>query len=312
MKLVINVPCFNEEKTLPLVLNELPREIPGIDSIEVQIVDDGSTDQTATVAEKYGVRVIKHKRNFGLGVAFKHGVEAALAHRADIMVNTDGDNQYPSKYIVDLVKPVVAGEADLVIGDRQTRRIDHFSPLKKALQWFGSSLVRMLTGSDVVDAVSGFRAYSRESLLKINVVTKFSYVLDTIMQCSKKELKMTSVKIQVNPPTRKSRLFKNMFQHMRKSGFNLLRLYIVYKPFATFCVFAIFFALPALGLVLRFLFEYFASGRHAGHIQSLIAAAVLAIVAALMLVLGIVGELLKTNRELIEEQLYIQKKHLFT
>jgi glycosyltransferase involved in cell wall biosynthesis len=311
MKLVINIPCYNEEQTLPLVLQELPKKIAGIDTIEVQIIDDGSTDNTAGIAEKAGCRVIRHKRNLGLGVAFKHGVEAALAAGADIMVNTDADNQYPSKYISDLVKPVVNGAADLVIGDRQTWQVAHFSPLKKILQWFGSSLVRRLTGTDVVDTVSGFRAYSRESLLRLNVLTKFSYVLDTVMQCAKKDLKIMSVSIEVNPPTRKSRLFKNMFQHMRKSGTNLLRLYIVYMPFATFCVFSALFAVPALGLILRFLYEFFADGGHAGHIQSLIAATILAVMAALMFVLGIVGELLKTNRELTEEQLYYVKKNTY-
>lgn len=308
MKLVINIPCFNEEQTLPLVLKELPKKIAGISAIEVQVVDDGSTDGTVAVAEKYGCRVIRHKHNLGLGMAFKHGLEAALANSADIMVNTDADNQYPSRYISELVAPVVAGEADLVIGDRQTWQISHFSPLKKVLQWFGSSLVRMLTGTDVIDTVSGFRAYSREAMLRMNILTRFSYVLDTIMQCAKKGLRIVSVGIQVNPPTRKSRLFKNMFQHIRKSGMNLLRLYMVYKPFATFCAFATAFALPSFGLILRFLYEFFADGGHAGHIQSLIAATILAVVAALMFVLGIVGELLKTNRELIEEQLYITKK----
>jgi len=152
------------KRNIAVAAQWLPKKLPGIDIIEVQILDDGSTDQTAAVAEKFGARVIKHKCNLGLGVAFKHSVEAALTHGADIMVNTDGDNQYPSRYIADLVKPIVAGEADLVIGDRQTWRISHFSPLKKVLQWFGSLLVRKLTGTDVVDTVSGFRAYSRESL----------------------------------------------------------------------------------------------------------------------------------------------------
>jgi glycosyltransferase involved in cell wall biosynthesis len=308
MRLVINIPCYNEEATLPLVLNELPKTLAGIETIEVQVIDDGSTDRTAEIARLAGCRVIRHKQNLGLGVAFKHGIDAALAAGADIMVNTDADNQYPSRYIEALVQPVLNGGADLVIGDRQTWRVAHFSPLKKALQWFGSSLVRTLTGTTVMDTVSGFRAYSRESLLRINILTRFSYVLDTIMQCAKKNLVIAEIPIEVNPPTRASRLFTSMFQHVRKSGLNLLRLYVVYRPFMTFCVFALCFLLPAALLVGRFLYFFATTSGNTGHTQSLVAAAILAISGVMMLVLGIVGHLLKTNRDLIEEQLYHAKK----
>ena len=312
MKLVINIPCYNEEQTLPLVLRELPKQIEGIDSIEVQIVDDGSTDNTITVAEKFGCRVIRHKTNLGLGVAFKHGVEEALRNGADVLVNTDADNQYPSRYIAELVQPILAQNADVVIGDRQTWRVEHFSPMKRVLQWLGSAVVRLLTGSAVKDTVSGFRAYSREALLRLNVLTRFSYVLDTIMQCTKKDLTIVSIKIRVNSPTRRSRLFKNIFQHMYKSASNLLRMYAVYQPFGTFCFFASLFLLPALFLVLRFFYFAITTSGYTGHIQSLIAAAILSITGVLMVVLGIVGDLLQTNRRLVEEQLYLQKKSYYS
>jgi len=310
MKLVINIPCLNEESTLPQVLKELPAQIDGIDEIEVQIVDDGSTDRTAEIAEHYGCRVIQHKTNLGLGVAFKHGIESALENNADIFVNTDADNQYPSKYIPALIKPVLDGKADVTISNRQTWKVKHFSFLKRFLQWFGSASVRLITKSDVKDTVSGFRAYSRESLLRLNVHTPFSYVLDTIMQCSTKNLKMVSVDITTNPPTRKSRLFKNMFQHIRKSGFNLIKVYVMYKPFATFLALSIIFMLPSLGIIGRFLYFYVTEGG-AGHIQSLIGAAILFITAVLMLALGVIVELVKYNRELIEEQLYFQKQQTY-
>lgn len=310
MKLLINIPCFNEENTLPQVLAELPKKIAGIDHLEVQIVDDGSTDKTLEIAQKAGCRIIKHKTNLGLGVAFKHGLESALENGADIMVNTDADNQYPSKYIAELITPILEKKADVVIGDRQTWKIAHFNAFKKVFQWFGSSLVRLLTGTDIIDTVSGFRAYSREALLKLNVSTRFSYVLDTIMQCAQKDIKMLSIPIETNKPTRKSRLFRNMFQHMWKSGFNLLRVYIIYKPFNTFMFMSAIFFIPALLIILRF-FYFFSIGDGRGHIQSLIGAAILAITAVMLFVLGIVGTLLRTNRELLENILYLKKREIY-
>ena len=310
MKLIINIPCLNEEKTLPLVLEELPRKIEGIDEIEIQIIDDGSTDKTVKIAENFGCRIIKHKKNLGLGIAFRHGIESALANSADIMVNTDADNQYPSRYIPLLIQPLLNGEADVTIGNRQTWKVKHFSILKRFLQWLGSASVRKLSKTDVKDTVSGFRAYSRESLLKLNVKTQFSYVLDTIMQCSSKNLIMASVDITPNLPTRKSRLFKNMFQHIRKSGFNLINIYIMYKPFATFLGLSILFLIPSLGIIARYLFFFFTEGGE-GHIQSLIAASMLFGTSALMLAMGIIVELIKYNRELIEDQLYLIRKNYY-
>ncbi len=307
MKLVINIPCYNEEKTLPLVLKEIPKRIKGIKKIEVQIVDDGSTDNTVQVAEKFGCRIVRHKKNLGLGIAFKHGVQEALINGADIMVNTDADNQYPSQYIPDLCRPIIEERADVVIGNRQTWKVKHFSFIKKFFQWFGSFMVRKMTGSDVRDTVSGFRAYSRESLMRINVQTRFSYVLDTIMQCSVKNLKMFSVDIHTNEPTRKSRLFKNMLQHMFKSGSNLINIYVVYMPFPTFFFISTLLFVPSLLIMGRFLYFFIVDGG-LGHIQSLIASAILFISAILFLVLGVIANLIKVNRQLIEENLYIQKK----
>lgn len=311
MKLVINIPCFNEEKTLPLVLRELPTKIEGIDKIEVQIVDDGSTDKTVEVAQKFKVdRIIRHKKNQGLGIAFKHGMQTALENGADIFVNTDADNQYPSRYIKDLVVPVVKHRADLVIGNRKPWTVKHFSPLKRVLQWFGNGITRKILGSNVPDTVSGFRAYSREAMLRINVVTKFSYVLDTIMQAVQKDLKIESIDIETNAPTRKSRLFKNIFQHMKKSGTNLLRIFYLYEPFKTFYYISLPFFIAGLALLIRWIVIYL-QGTGSGNVQSLFISGVLLITGVLLFAMGIIGDSLKTNRMLIEDVLYKLKKKEF-
>lgn len=311
VKLVIQIPCYNEEKTLPLVLKELPKKIEGIDKIEVQIIDDGSKDKTIEIAQEFGVtRIIRHKRNLGLGTSFKDGVEAALSAGADILINTDGDNQYPSRYIPALIQPILEGKADMVIGNRKPWKVKHFSPFKRALQWFGNGLVRRIAGSDVPDTVSGFRAYNKESMLKLNVTTKFSYVLDTIVQATNKGLTITSIPMETNAPTRKSRLFKNIFQHMRKSGTNVIRCFIVYKPFQTFTIAAGLFAIPAIILLLRFLINYFMH-TGAGLVQSLIISAILFFFSGLMITLGVIAGLLGTNRRLIEESIYLKKKEMY-
>ena len=307
MKLIIQIPCLNEEKTLPQVLKEIPKEYKGIKKTEIVIIDDGSTDKTAEIAKKHGCTILKHKKNKGLGNAFKTGLEYALEQRADILVNTDADNQYPSRYIKNIIEPIIKNEADVVISDRQTHKIRHFSPLKKMFQKIGSGLVRKLTKTDVKDTVSGFRAYNKNAMLNLHITTKFSYVLDTIMQLSKKNMRIVNIPITTNKPTRKSRLFKNMYQHMIKSGMNILRLYAVYEPFKTFTFFSLIFFLPGLALATRFLY-YFSQGQGDGYIQSLIATAILIITAVILFTLGIIGELLKTNRTLIEEQYTYQKK----
>lgn len=312
MKLVINIPCYNEEKTLPLVLKEIPKRIDGIKTIEVQIVDDGSSDKTVEVAEKHNVtRIIKHKANMGLGIAFKNGVEAALDANADIMVNTDADNQYPSNYIKDLVEPIVACNADIVIGNRNPWKVRHFSIAKRIFQFFGNLLVRKIIGIYVPDTVSGFRAYSKDSLLRLNIVTKFSYVLDTIMQAVIKNLKIVNVPIDINPPTRKSRLFKNIFQHMQKSLFNVVRLFYIYKPFNSFLILSLLVFIPGFALICRFGYFYL-TGDGSGHVQSLIVAAIFEIASLLVFGFAILGDTIKVTRQIAEDDLYLKKKYLFS
>ena len=310
MKLVINIPCYNEEKTLPLVLNEIPEDIDGFDEVEIQVVDDGSTDRTADVAREHGCTVIEHKRNRGLGMAFKTGVMHALEKGCDVFVNTDADNQYPSKYIPKLTKPVVEGESDLVIGNRQPWKVPHFSVVKKFFQWLGNLSARKIADVDVPDTVSGFRAYSKEALMKLHVTTRFSYVLDTLVQASDKGLKISNVKIKTNPPTRESRLFDNIFEHMIKSGLNLSKLYALYKPFKTFLLLSLVLATPGMILIIRFFYYYF-QGMGDGHIQSLIIASILMVMAGITFALGIIGEIQKHNRQLIEDELYLNKKERY-
>jgi len=310
MKLVINIPCYNEEKTLPLVLRELPKKIEGIDSIEVQIVDDGSKDKTIEVAKSFKVdRIIRHKKNLGLGIAFKDGMDAALATGADIFVNTDADNQYPSKYIKDLVKPILNEKADIIIGNRNPWKVKHFSLIKRFFQYFGNMATRWIADSDVPDTVSGFRAYSRESMLQLNVLTKFSYVLDTIIQASKKGLVIVSIPITTNAPTRKSRLFKSIFEHMKRSASNMIRAYTIYEPFKTFLYLSMVFFIPAIILLIRF-FYYYSIGSGT-HIQSLIISAIFFILGGGLFILGVLADLIGINRQLIEKELYLKKKRFY-
>lgn len=310
MKLVVQIPCFNEEDSLEKVLKEIPKTIKGISKIETQIIDDGSTDRTVEIAKKLGVtRIISHKKNQGLGMSFSDGVEVALKAGADILVNTDGDNQYPGKYIKDLVEPIINNQAEIVIADRQTQTIKHFSWEKKFLQKWGSVVVRMLSGTDVPDAVSGFRAYSRKSLLELNIITRFSYCIDTIVQAGKKGLKIVSIPIRVNPPTRKSRLFSNMWQHIQKSSINLLRVFAVYEPFKTFFIIALVLAIPALFFLLRFIYFYlFVPVEAKGHVQSLIFGSAFLVCSVQALALGILADLVSINRRLMEKILKIEKE----
>ena len=235
MRLFVQVPCLNEEATLPLVIESIPREIPGIDEIHILVVDDGSTDRTVEVARELGVEhFVFHTRNMGLARSFRDGVDYALQHGADIVVNTDGDNQYPQDRIGDLVAPLVAGDADITIGDRQTKTIAHFSPFKKLMQAVGSQVVNFAAETDLPDAASGFRAYSREALYRLNVVTQFSYCMETIIQAGNKRLRIASVPVTTNAKTRESRLFKNIFQHMGRSGQAIMRSYVMFKPHVVF------------------------------------------------------------------------------
>lgn len=303
MKLIVQIPCLNEEKTLALVVNSIPRYIPGVDSVETLVIDDGSTDGTHEVAKKLGVdHIIRHPKNKGLALSFADGVHYALQVGADIIVNTDADNQYPQKDIPRLIAPILTGDAEIVIADRQTSKISHFSPLKKFLQKVGSTMVRKLSGTKVPDAVSGFRAYSRHAALELNIVTDFSYVIETIIQAQYKRLAISSIQISTNAPTRKSRLFKNMLQHITQSTTTMIRIYTMYRPLTVFMIVGVLISI--LGSLFAFRFVYFYTiGEGAGHIQSLIFAAILIMVGFQIIMTGLIGDIIGINRKLLENML---------
>lgn len=304
MKLVVQIPCLNEEKTLPLVLASIPKKIEGVDEVVVQVIDDGSTDRTIGVAKQHGVRhFVRHARNQGLGRAFHDGVQQALEMGADIVVNTDGDNQYPQERIGDLVRPIIEGRADIVIADRQTHKIAHFSPFKKFLQRLGSAVVNKAAGTDIPDAVSGFRAYSRESLIRLNTITRFSYCTETIIQAGNKGLHIESVAIDTNPKLRESRLFKSNFEHVRKSALIIIRAYIMYKPYIIFGWLGGLLLLLGAVPFARFLYYWLVEGDSGGHIQSLVVGSVLLTSAFLCLALNVIASLIRINRILNEEAL---------
>jgi len=304
MKVFIQVPCLNEEETLPAVLQSIPTQIDGVDEIEILVIDDGSSDRTLDVAREHGVtHFVHHTRNMGLARSFRDGVDYALAHGADIVVNTDGDNQYPQDRIGDLVKPILAGEADIVIADRQTQTIVHFSPFKKLMQRFGSHVVNRAASTELPDAASGFRAYSRASLLRLNVVTQFSYCMETIIQAGNKGLEIDSVAVVTNAKTRESRLFKNAGHHMVKSASAIMRSYLMFKPYVIFATLTAMFGVLAAIPLGRFLIIWLTHGETAGNVQSLIFGSIMSVAALLSLALGVISDLLRTNRILLEEQL---------
>ncbi len=307
MKLIIQIPCYNEERTLPLLFERMPRELPGIDQIEFLVIDDGCTDATAEVARSLGVHhVVKipGRNRRWLGRAFKLGTMRALELGADIVVNTDGDNQYPSDQIGALVRPIVEGRAQVVIGDRNPGRIVESSLAKRALQSIGNRVLSLLTGEPPRDGVSGFRAYSREALLRIHIITKFSYTLDTLIQCEKKGLAIEWIPITPNAATRESRLFDSIWTMAGRSALSLLRLITVYEPFRAFLAAALVAFLPAVTLLGRFAyFFFFVHEEAAGHVQSVIVGGALLVIAVLLAVFGVIGGLLAVNRALIEELL---------
>lgn len=311
MRLVVQVPCLNEEETLPSVLETIPTRIAGIDEIIILIVDDGSTDRTVEVAREHGVtHFVHHARNRGLGRSFHDGVQRALELGADIVVNTDGDNQYPQERIADLVQPILRGEADIVIADRQVHLVEHFSGPKKYLQKFGSTIVNKAAGTDLPDAASGFRAYSRESLMLLNTITRFSYCMETIIQAGNKKLAIASVPIITNPKTRESRLFKSTYQHVLKSAGAIIRAYVMYKPYVIFSFFAVLFGVLGLTPFVRFAALRLTDDT-GSHLQSLLVGTVLLVMSFLSVIVGIVSDLLRTNRALIEDSLEHTKKMRF-
>lgn len=305
MKLVIQIPCYNEEGSLPITLRDLPDKIEGIDEIEILVINDGSTDRTVDVAKENGVEnFVNMPHNSGLAKAFTAGINKALEMGADIIVNTDADNQYCGFDIEKIVKPIIEGEADIVIGSRPVSEIQHFSPLKKALQKLGSFVMRIISSTDVEDAPSGFRAFSKTAAVQMNIFDNYTYTLETIIQAKAKGLMIKSAPIRVNPEMRKSRLFKNMFQYIRRSMFTMLRMFIIYRPFRFFSILAGILLLGGLAVGLRFLYFYM-NGGGSGHIQSLILSAILLLSAVQVGVIAVVSELLAINRKLLED---IQKR----
>lgn len=304
MKLIIQIPCYNEAEYLPATLKDLPQKVEGIDQLEVLVVDDGSSDNTAEVARKNGVHhIVRFKKHRGLAAAFSAGLEACLRLGADIIVNTDADNQYRGSDIPALIAPILKGEADIVVGDRQTQTIPHFSWTKKKLQKWGSRLVRMLSKTTVPDATSGFRAISREAAFQLNVLSQFSYTLETLIQAGKMNLAVKSVPIQTNVTPRKSRLFRNILSFLVNSASTILRTYAMHEPLRIFLSLAAVFFLLGLIPGIRFLVFFF-SGRPGGHIQSLILSAILLILSFLMVVMAILSDLISSNRKIIEEALW--------
>jgi glycosyltransferase involved in cell wall biosynthesis len=303
LRVVVQVPCLNEEETLPLVLESIPKQIPGVDEIIVVVIDDGSSDRTVEVAKAHGVsEFVHHTRNQGLGRSFHDGVVRALELDADILVNTDGDNQYPQERIADLVQPIIGGTADIVIADRQVHLVEHFSAAKKLLQKFGSRIVNMAAGTDLPDAASGFRAYSRESLMVLNTITRFSYCMETIIQAGNKQLKIESIPVTTNAKTRESRLFRTTHEHVYKSALAIIRAFIMYKPYVVFAWLTIFFGVLGLVPFVRYA-VLMANGTQGGHLQSLIVGAVLLVLSFLSLMLAVIADLIRTNRILIEDTL---------
>jgi glycosyltransferase involved in cell wall biosynthesis len=314
MKLVIQVPCLNEEATLPLVFARMPREIPGVDEIDFLVIDDGCTDATVEVARRLGVRnFVHHTRTMGLGQSFQDGALKALEMGADILVNTDGDNQYPSERIPDLVAPILHRMADIVVADRQTHKIEHFSPAKKKLQKVGSRVVNLAASTELPDAASGFRAYSRESLIRLNLVTKFSYCMETIIQAGNKRMKITSVPVDTNPKTRESRLFRSTPEHVVRSAATILRAYVMYRPLIFFAwVGALLFAVGLVPFVRFLVLTETHTGVGVGrHIQSLLVGGILILGALITFSLGVIADLIRINRVLIEESLVQQKRMRF-
>jgi glycosyltransferase involved in cell wall biosynthesis len=300
-KLIIQIPCLNEAQTLPVALRDLPREVDGFDVVEWLVVDDGSTDRTADVARESGAdHVLSLEHNQGLARAFMAGIEHALKLGADVIVNTDADNQYSAACIPDLVRPILDKRALIVVGTRPVGKIEHFSPTKKLLQRIGSWVVKIASGTKVEDAPSGFRAIHRDAAIRLNVFNEYTYTLETIIQAGRKGIPITSVPVKVNAYLRPSRLISSIPSYIRRSVLTILRIFVIYKPLRFFMLLAAVTVTPALFFIVRFLIVY-ASGEGAGHIQSLVIATGLLAVAGILAIGGILAELIATNRLLLED-----------
>ena len=310
MKLIIQVPCLNEEELLPRLLSELPRAVPGFDQVEWLVIDDGSTDGTTEVAREHGVdHLVSLTTNKGLATAFQAGLDAALKLGANVIVNTDADNQYRSADIPRLVEPVLAGRADMVVGDRQVQSIDHFSPTKKLLQRLGSWVVRQASGTDVLDTTSGFRAYNREAALQLIVVSRYTYTLESLIQAGKISVALEDVPVSTNPTDRESRLAGSTSSYVRRNAYAIFRAYTLYEPLRVFMMLALIFGVLAVAAWSPFLLDWILNGDRSGHIQSLILGAVLALAAVQMFALGIIGDALAGQRA-IAQRVYERVRRL--
>lgn len=308
MKLIIQIPCYNEAETLEVALNDLPKKIEGIDEIEYLIINDGSKDDTVAVARRWGVHhVVSFKKNKGLAKGFMAGLDACLRNGADIIVNTDADNQYWGGDIETIVKPILEGKADIVIGERPIDKTEHFSPLKKKLQHFGSWVVRKASKTDIPDAPSGFRAYSREAALKMNVINEYTYTLETIVQAGRNKMAITSVPIRTNGELRPSRLFSSMFGYIKKSMLTIIRAFMMYKPLKFFSILGSIMAAVGLILGIRFL-VFFCMGVGDGHIQSLILASMMIILGVMTGIVGLQADIIAANRKILEDIQYHVRK----
>ena len=311
MKLIIQIPCLNEEHTLPKTLEDLPKQIEGIDSIEILVIDDGSTDKTVEVAKNLGVHhVLQFTNNKGLAKAFIAGINESLKLGADIIVNTDADNQYFGGDIPKLIQPILKKAADIVVGNRQVETIRHFSPIKIFLQKFGSWVVRQLSGTEIPDATSGFRAYSRDAALQLNVVSDFTYTIETIISAGKKNLAITHVPVKTNAKLRESRLFPSICVYLKRSLVTMLKVYSMYRPLRIFTIAGGTTFLLGFAIGCRYLFFFF-MGQTEGHIQSLILSAILLIVGFQIMMMGIAAELIAVNRQLLEDiQVRVKKAEM--
>ncbi|MDD6812332.1 MAG: glycosyltransferase family 2 protein [Lachnospiraceae bacterium] len=304
MKLIIQIPCYNEAETLEIALNDLPKKLDGVDEIEYLIINDGSQDDTVAVAQKWGVQhVVNFKQNKGLAKGFMAGLDGCLRNGADIIVNTDADNQYCGEDIQKLIQPILDGKADMVIGARPIDQTEHFSFLKKKLQHLGSWAVRKASNTDIPDAPSGFRAFSREAAMHINVVNDYTYTLETIVQAGRERMAITSVPIRTNGELRPSRLFHSIFSYVKKSMLTILRAYMMYKPLKCFTYLASLPTILGLGYAIRFIL-YYAMGKGSGHVQSLILGCTLIIIGFLTFMIGLVADVIAANRKILQDTQY--------